>query len=488
MSTKSIPIADLTPRADPKTILLLGGIASGLTALFILANWTLAIFAALIVLALSAAESEPFLLAIIFLVPIGWSVKIDLPLGGKDARLDVATAVRLLIVGGFFVGRMWRGQMEVRPLFKSRLTRASLILVTVALISVVLGSGGVTYGALKANVRLISYVGFYLFIFLWANSRRRIRMIVVTMLASTVLVAVYGIIQEIVGDYTSLWLYLNPPEDWFLPMEHRIPSFLNYCTTLAGYLNLILPFALACCILEKRDSSLRRLAGWSLGLGIVALSFTQTRAAMVAFGCVLAVAVLYFSKTWQRKILLLGGLAAIAVGISLLGNFLNPDHLTLNANGGEDVATRLLLWATALKLFLSSPFWGAGYGNFVELYGSYLPFSWIPPGVFGVHNTYLQFLAETGLIGFSAFCWLIFQAVRQALQQFYRPVAVMDKVLAIGILGAILTLLIQGFVDFMFSVSPPFGTLFWTLLALLAASAGVMHREISLDALRYDGR
>ena len=71
MSTKSIPIADLTPRADYKTILLVGGIASGLATLFILANWTLAIFAALIVLALSAAESEPFLLAITFLVPIG---------------------------------------------------------------------------------------------------------------------------------------------------------------------------------------------------------------------------------------------------------------------------------------------------------------------------------------------------------------------------------------------------------------------------------
>lgn len=479
MSIKSISIGELTPPCDYAGLIIWGGMAAALAALFVVANWTLAVCAALIIVALSAVENEPFLLCIVFLLPIGWSVKIDLPLGGKDARLDIATAVRLLVVGGFFLGRIWRGRLSIRRLLEPRLTRASLVLLAAALASVLVGTGGITYGSLKANVRLISYVAFYLFVLLWVNSRKRLRTVVVTILASTILVGAYGIIQEIVGDYTSLWLYLNPPEDWFLPMEHRVPSFLNYSTTLAGYLNLVLPFALACCILEKRGSSLKTLAPWSLGLGIAALAFTQTRAAMVAFGCVLVVTIVYFSKSWRRKVLLVFGVVVIGVAVSFLGNFLNPDHLSLNANGGEDIATRLLLWATALNLFFSAPFLGAGYGNFVELYGSYLPFSWIPPGIFGVHNTYLQFLAETGLIGFTAFVYLLFHAVRQALHQLLHPVDVIDKILAFGVLGAILTMLIQGFVDFMFSVSPPFGTLFWTMLALLVVSGRmVKSREV----------
>ena len=473
MNTKSISIGELTPPCNYPGLIIWGGLAAAFAGLFVIANWTLAVCAALIIIAFSAAENEPFLLGIIFLLPIGWSMKIDLPLGGKDARLDIATAVRLLVVGGFFLGRLWRGRLALRELWRAQLTRASLVLLTVALASVVFGSAGITYGSLKANVRLISYVGFYLFVLLWVNSRKRIRAIGVTILASTILVGVYGIIQEIVGDYTSLWLYLNPPEDWFLPMDHRVPSFLNYSTTLAGYLNLVLPFALACCILEKRGSPLKTLAPWSLGLGIAALAFTQTRAAMVSFGCVLVLTILYFSKDWSRKVVLILGVVAAAVAVSLLGNFLNPEHLSLNANGGEDIATRLLLWATALKLFFSSPFFGAGYGNFVELYGSYLPFSWIPPGIFGVHNTYLQFLAETGLIGFTAFLYLIFQAVRQALNQLLHPADVIDEILGFAVLGAVLTMLIQGFVDFMFSVSPPFGTLFWMMLALLVISARI---------------
>jgi putative inorganic carbon (hco3(-)) transporter len=470
MSTKSIAVEDLTPPCNYTGLIIWGGMAAALAALFVVANWTLVVSAALIIVALSAVENEPFLLSIIFLLPIGWFVKIDLPLGGKDARLDIATAVHLLVVGGFFLGRIWRGRLSLRQLLEPRLTRASLVLLAAALASVVVGVGGITYGSLKANVRLISYVAFYLFVLVWVNSRKRMRTVVITLLASAILVGAYGIIQEIVGDYTSLWLYLNPPEDWFLPMEHRVPSFLNYSNTLAGYLNLILPFALACCILEK-SGVVKKLGAWTLGLGILALGFTQSRGGMVAFGCVLALAVVYFSKRWPQKVLLLFGLLLLGLGVSLLGNLLDPAHLSLNANEGFDIATRLLLWATALKLFFSAPLFGAGYGNFVELYASYLPFSWIPPGIFGVHNTYLQFLAETGLIGFTAFFYLLFQSVRQGVRQLLYPLDVMDKILAFGVLGAILTILIQGLVDFIFSVSPAFGTLFWTMLALLVVSA-----------------
>jgi hypothetical protein len=42
--------------------------------------------------------------------------------------------------------------------------------------------------------------------------------------------------------------------------------------------------------------------------------------------------------------------------------------------------------------------------------------------------------------------------------------------LAFGVLGAIVTVLLHGFVDFFFQVSPQFGTLFWVLLALLVVS------------------
>jgi putative inorganic carbon (HCO3(-)) transporter len=469
MNTPSVPASTTEPPAW-SGVLLLGGFAATLAALFVVANWSVAVIGALVIVAFSAVESEPFLFLIIFLLPIGWFARISLPLGGDAARLDVPAAVRLLVVGGFFAGRLWRGGLQVRELLKPQVTRASLLLLAAAVASLVLGTGGITYGSLKAIVRLFSYVGFYFFILSWVNTRKRIRMILITIFASTILVAVFGIIQEAVGDYTSLWNYLNPAEEWFLPMGGRVSSFLNYSTTLAGYLNLVLPFALACCVLEK-GGALKKLSVWTLGLGLISLAFTQTRAAMVGFGCVIVLAIIYFCRNWRRRLVLLFGLMTLGVGAAILANALNPGHLTLNANGGEDIVTRLMLWTIALRFFVTSPLFGVGYGNYVEMYGSYISVSWIPTGVLGVHNTYLQFLAETGLVGFIAFASLIFRASRQALHQMYLSINSFDRILAFGTAGAIITILVQGCVDFLFGVSSQFGTLFWMWLALLVVSS-----------------
>jgi putative inorganic carbon (HCO3(-)) transporter len=112
-----------------------------------------------------------------------------------------------------------------------------------------------------------------------------------------------------------------------------------------------------------------------------------------------------------------------------------------------------------------------GWGNFVELYGAYLSaFPFVPTGVYEVHNIYLQFLAETGLVGFATFFMFVFRAGQLSFHRLQRSLDVFDKALAFGVFGALVTVLVHGLVDFLFQVSPQFGTLFWTLLAMLVAS------------------
>jgi O-antigen ligase len=177
-----------------------------------------------------------------------------------------------------------------------------------------------------------------------------------------------------------------------------------------------------------------------------------------------------FIRSRPKRALLLVGLLVLALGFYAARETLNPAHI--GESVGYDAATRLLLWDTAWNLFVHSPIIGVGWGNFTEIYGSYLSsFSWIPPGVFEVHNIYLQFLAETGLVGFTVFFLFIFRAWRQGLRQLRIAPDVFDKALAFGVLGAIMTMLVHGFVDFLFQVSNQFGTLFWALLALLIVSA-----------------
>jgi putative inorganic carbon (HCO3(-)) transporter len=467
MAAKSFPIPVSLAFPEHRVALILGSAAAVLGALFAIVPWSLAAFGAVIALGLSAIENEIFLFAVIFLIPVGWFAKIGLPLGGGAARLDIATTMRLVVVAGFLMGRLLRGQLKMGWLFKHSLTKMSLLLAAAAIASVILGGYGLTYGSLKAIVRLVSYIGFYFFIALWVDSRDRMRTAALLVLGSTILVAVYAIAQELIGDYTSLWLYLNPPEDWFLPMERRPPSFLNYSNSLAGYLNLVIPFALALYILGT--GRCKKLGAWSAGLGFVALACTQSTGGLVAFGSVLTLIILFFVRPFKKKVLLLVGLLVLSFAFFAARETLDPAHV--GEAVGYDAATRFLLWGTAIDMFVHSPVMGVGWGNFVELYGSYLSaFTFIPPGILGVHNIYLQFLAETGAVGFGTFFVFTFRTVQLAFRQLRRSQDAFDKALAFGVLGAILTVVVHGVVDFLFQVSPQFGTLFWMLLALLVTS------------------
>ncbi len=79
----------------------------------------------------------------------------------------------------------------------------------------------------------------------------------------------------------------------------------------------------------------------------------------------------------------------------------------------ETVVVREQLNQAAVAMFLRSPVVGAGLGNFlVEL-----PKNLVSRDIYflqPVHNIYLLLLAETGIVGFSIFVWLIFRVLRNA--------------------------------------------------------------------------
>ena len=461
----SIPLQLPYARRDVgyRAAVVLSLTSAAAAALFVLVHWSIAVFGALVLLILAAFASDRFVLFIVFLTPLSWVLSADLPVR------DVMTSARLVFVVGFFLGRLFRGQLRFRHLLVSTVSKASLLFVVAASLSVLFGTEGWTHESARTMTRLISYVAFYFFVLAWADSEERVRKLATLLFASTIVVAAFGIFQEIVGGYTSLWLFLNPPDEGFVPWNNRVPSFLSYTNSLAGYLNLILPFALGCYAIGS-SGEWKKLGAWTLVLGGITLGLTQSRGGLVAFGCALALAIFYFVESWRKQLVLLAGLLVLASGFYALGGVLSPTHL--GEIGDATGASRLLFWATAWDLWVHSPVFGVGFGNFQMLYGSYIHVSWIPEGQFGVHNLYLQLLSETGLIGFLAFVLLAFFAVREARRQL-RSKDSFNKVLGFGIIGMIATLFVHGFVDFVVEVSPQFGTLFWTLLALLAANVAI---------------
>lgn len=434
---------------------VLGMAASGTVALFFTAQWTIALIGAGTVVTLSAIESEGFLLFVVWLTPIGWVLPVNVP--GRN----VPVVLRCLVVVGFFAGRLLRGGFDIKQLFRPVISRASVLFLCGAIVPAIFGKAEVTYESVRAVYALASSVGLYFVLLVWANSQQRIRKVLCAVLVSTLATAAFALYQQAIGAYTSLWHYLNPPDEFFVRWEGRSTSFLNHPNILAAYLNLVLPFALACCALGR--SKWKILGAWAFGLGFIALLTTQSIGGLFAFVATVLLAIFCFVRSHKKKLALITGTCALVFLSYLARDILNPIHAA-EENVGSDVSTRALLWETAWDEFVQFPVFGVGWGNFAAPYGWDIPSL---KGLYGAHNLYLQILAETGLVGFAAFSYFVIRSLKQARNRWRAGADFLELALAFGVLGALLSILVHGFVDFPLTVQS--GTLLWILLSLVEA-------------------
>lgn len=462
IGNRQVPVSGTSLGASGRntTVLVLGLLGAGACMLFIYAPWSVALLGGVAVLVFSAIENEGFLLFVIFFMPFGCMLPGALPVRNMHVLFHS------LVVIGFFAGRFLRGQanMGMGHLFRPVLSRASLLFFCAAVVPTILIKGELTHESGRAIFDLAVFVSFYFVVLAWADSRDRIRKILWALLVSTIVTAVFAFYQEVIGGFSVFWLYLYPPGDFFTQWEGRAASFLSGPNNYAGYLNLVLPFALACYLLGK--DKWKKAGGSTFCLGSLGLVSTQSIGGLLGYLAFLVLAIFCFVKSGKKRVALFGGICASVFVLYLLKNILSPVHTQEYLEA--DAITRLQLWLSAWNLFIHSPVVGVGWGNFTGVYGLDDPS--FEPGVVGSHNIYLQLLSETGLVGFVAFFYLVVQVSRQAWSRLRSTFDALDLALAFGVLGALLSVLVHGFVDFFFQANAPFGTLFWTLLALLAAS------------------
>ena len=423
----------------------------------------IAVLAGTAIVVFSAVENETALLLSIFLLPFAWVIRGDL------AVSNIVIPARDLSVLAFFMGRAWRRKLRLSIFYREPITIATGIFLSVCAGSIIWGTIGWTHSSARALTLVTSYVLFYLFVLEWVDTNVRLEKVIGTLLLSTAFVSLFGILQEAVGGYTSLWLYLYPPDDAFIDWNNRVPSFLGYSNLLAGYLNLVLPFALGLCLLG--DSKWRKRGWWTIIPGTFALVLTQSRAGLLAFGCVLLLAIFRFIKSRTNQLLSFCGVLGTLPAIYVIGRVLSPDHL--GSIVAREPMERLLFWATAWRLFRGSPAFGIGVGNYGEVYGQYIPASLIPPRHFTANGLYFQIISEMGLVGLLCFLGLAGLALLLASRQLKYSLSTVTQALAFGVFGGVVATLVHGLVDLALDVSPQWGTMFWFMLGLLVAATNL---------------
>ncbi|MFC1677019.1 O-antigen ligase family protein [Planctomycetota bacterium] len=107
----------------------------------------------------------------------------------------------------------------------------------------------------------------------------------------------------------------------------------------------------------------------------------------------------------------------------------------------QGASGRFDLWKQAISMFFKSPIWGNGLGSYFSVYGKV------------THNTYVQLLAETGVIGAVLYCFVIFLALRNCynVKKYYYNIKHPDvqffQIMIIAILGLCLMIATITFQD-----------------------------------------
>jgi hypothetical protein len=166
---------------------------------------------------------------------------------------------------------------------------------------------------------------------------------------------------------------------------------------------------------------------------------TGSRAAVAA---IIAVALLTLLVVARRRAAGRAVVAAAIVCLLAAGAFLTlfPNQVF---GGATPVAVqiRVEMARVSLALLADHPLFGVGVGGFFEASAPHLAGS--PIAVYyryeNAHNNALQWLAELGLVGFAAFVWLLWRAVRRVADAVAGPAGTHAAGLAAGLAAFALT-------------------------------------------------
>lgn len=450
-------------RSGLREELLIAGVAVGLTVAALLSPLALPLAVSGVVFVLAALRFKPLLLVVVFFLPltpfINWSFPIR----------DLSTLVRFSFFAGIVVYRMSHRANMRGWLWSGWLTRAILAYFAIAIASVAF-LNAVTLDAQRELMRLASYVGFYYVTTDWIQTHQDTRALLKALMISTIAVALFGLYQMMIGGYSALYDILYPVQEEILqipPWEGRITSFLEHFNGLAGYINLVVPFCVGFA-LRGTDPVLRMLSRWCLLLASVALLLTQSRGGLLAYAAMLLVSAYLFApnrKSGMRRV-------AIVLIVCLLAGAVAGFFFTrLTEIDDYTTVSRLAIWGGAFTVFARSPVLGTGFGNLRTLMGGLLG---LPEGWTGdAHNLYLELLAETGIVGFVAFVFLITAALRAALRRYRNSQDEFGKIIGFAVFAAIIGVLVHGTVDYLFHTTPQVAALFFLVLGILRAQAPV---------------
>jgi len=254
----------------------------------------------------------------------------------------------------------------------------------------------IEYAGRLELIRILIYAFLFLAILNNLHRQESTQIISFTLVFLAMAIAGYAIYQFLSGS-DRVW--------WFQsPYKGRSSGTYISPNHLGGFLELLLPLALAYTLVGRSRALTKVLLGYAALVIVAGIGVTLSRGSWVAAGlsflCLFGV--LACHHNYRLPALLM--VVFMVIGCSFL-IFRNP-FLTLRMKAGVEVGknpevdTRVRLWEATVQMWEDHMWFGVGPGHFDYRFRAYRPAE-VQLRPDQAHNEYLNILADWGVVGFT---------------------------------------------------------------------------------------
>lgn len=250
----------------------------------------------------------------------------------------------------------------------------------------------IEYLARDEVFRIITYALLFFLIVDNCNRQETLQLLALTMIVLGVALSFYATFQFFTGSQ-KVWHFAKP-----LAYKGRASGTYYNPNHLAGYLEMVVPLALAFVFSGRFKHVVKVLLGYSVVAMLAAIAFTISRGAWFSIGFALLAFFLILLRNRDYRIPALVCLVLlIAAGSYASLRSLKAKHrlqqLSLNQ-------ARMEYWKPAVQMWKESPWTGVGPNHYDWRFRAYR-FWQVQGRPVYTHNDYLNTLADYGVIGLS---------------------------------------------------------------------------------------
>jgi O-antigen ligase len=326
------------------------------------------------------------------------------------------------------------------------------------------------FWSLQGVAREAATITLFLSITEFCRTTKQVRRLLGAVSLGLVFPVVYGLYQYfILQDFGTLWYIVNPST--YNPVYDRMTSFLPYTNMFAAYLSTCLFICVGFAVNSERFR-MRLLNVILIICSAICILLTFSRTASIATA-VAAIVTLILLRRLTQALLPIAALVLVAYVAARYYPQIEDLLYQRQDTAQQMFEGRLDFSRLALAQFYLHPVTGIGYGNFLQNVSPLIQGAGPVAEPTMVHDDYVQYLCELGVIGFAAFCAAVLWAIIPAIVLRARLTLKRETWMIDAALTALTALLINALATPLFEGASYGGSILWLLLAILIALARI---------------